>query len=262
MPRVQDIKNMWGIKGGFDPQRSDLWQADLNAVVNGLNLNDSLDFLEMLPLLPKYFPCAMTLPELKMRPEVYRRDSRPYNMPGFDEPCDPVRLSFVVDAYSASFTGSVIYRILDVWRKLCRAGRGAFGSESSITLNAQYTIEFRYPIYLYFCRGASLPPAYATGRYTSVTLPNRRTYQVTFDSPMSMQELQTQTQVLANRGELFANQTKSGLDATTILMLENAWLGGFKIADLSYDSARVLTVDATIYAENLFQISHGNQVYA
>ena len=38
-------------------------------------------------------------------------------------------------------------------------------------------------------------------------------------------------------------------------MLSNAWLGGWKLSDLSYGESKLVTVDATIYAEDLFQTS-------
>ena len=138
---------------------------------------------------------------------------------------------------------------------VCRAGRGALGSEAAIQLNDHYTIDFRYPVYLYFCRGASLPAAYSIGQYATISTPSGNSYQVTFDSPMSLQQLKTQTQVLADRGELFSNMTKSGLDISSVIMLENAWLGGFKVSDLNYEGSRVVTIESTIYAENIFQMT-------
>lgn len=264
MARVRDIKNRWGISGGEDPQRSDLWQVDLSDLINGLNQNPALpDDFDQLPDVPRYYPCAVSLPELRVKAEVYRRDSRSYQMPAWDDPLDAIRISFIMDASNTFFLqsqdqpSSLIYKVMDIWRMVCRAGRGALSAEQEIMLNENYQIEFRYPIYVYLCRGSALPPSSVTGQFTNVTTPSGSSYQATFDVPPDMQQARQQTQVLANRGDSF--QSQLGIEVSGILRLDNCWLSGFKVGDLTYDGAKVQTIDANIYAENLLLVSKPTQ---
>ena len=256
---MRDIKNQWGVQGGQNPQRADLWQADLASVITNLNRSDP--FNPQLQNLPRYVPCAVSLPELKIKPEPYRRDSRSYQMPSVDEPLDPVRISFIMDdggfinRQNNDISASEIYRVMDVWRRVSRAGRGALGSELFLVLDANYTVAFRFSIYLYLCRGNSLPSSATTG---GTTLNGGTTsQQATFDATARSNQLVSQVQVLQSRAAAL-DQTLVGLEVTNIFMLENAWLSGFKIGDLNYEAAKVLTLDATIYAENIFQFQRGS----
>lgn len=256
MPRVRDIKNEWGVQGGPNPQRSDLWQVDIEALVRGLNEQDT--FRPMLQTPRRYATAALGLPEMKVRAEPIRRDSRSYNMPSWDEPLDAIRLSFIMDDGGAiarsqdDLHESEIYKMLDVWRRLVRTGRGAVGVEPSARLNNDFSIIFRFPIYLYLCRGSSVPPVSATSQ-RPFTDPGSPSQQATFDSTTSSRSTTQQTRVAQN--DPLSVALVNGLQVSNIICLEECWLSSFKIGDLNYDQAKVLTIDAMVYAENIFRAS-------
>lgn len=257
MPRVRNIKNEWGVQGGPNPQRSDLWQADLENVIRNLNRSDP--YHPDLQILPRYVPCAVSLPSMKVKPEVYWRDSRPYQMPSMDEPLDGVRISFIMDD-GKNVAQSEVYRVLDSWRRLVRAGRGALGSERFLVLDQDYTLAFRFPIYLYLCRGhGPAPPASTVATESRFARPNTTTQNATFDATSALAPSAIQTRRLVEREEAFRQQLTAGLELTNIFMLENAWLADFKISDMSYDQAKVLTIDGTFFAENILQFEQGSQ---
>lgn len=264
MPRVQDIKNQWGVQGGPNPQRSDLWQVDLEPAINGLNRVDA--FKPQLLVLPRYVPSAIAFPELKVRPEPFRRDARSYNMPGQDEPVEAVRINFIMDD-GGSITRSTndvsqseVYRVLDVWRRVVRAGRGALGSEPFVILDENYSIQFRFPIYAYLCRGYSQPPiSSAISTQSRFFRPNTATQNATFDVPTALAPDAVQTRILLEREAAFNRQQTVGLEVSSIVMLENCWLSAFRITDLNYDQARIVTIEASIYPENIYQFQRGGQ---
>lgn len=262
MPRVQsDLKNQWGIKGGANPQRSDLWQVDLEPAITEINtLNATLNAATSQPLrvLPRYIPSSIALPELKVRAEAFRRDSKSYNMPSWDEPLEAVRITFVMDDGTMvvnrdSLGQSEVYRFLDAWRRLTRAGRGELGHESAILLSNDYKMAFRFPIYAYLLRGYAMPPV-AVGRQNQsrFTRPNSSTMTSTFDVPIALAPPEVRARVESNQAGFTA-----GLEITNVLHLENAWLGGFKVSDMNYEAARVMTIEANFYAENIFQFQSG-----
>ncbi len=260
MPRVQDIKNQWGVSGGPNPQRSDLWQVDLEPAISGINRADA--YHPQIQVLPRYVPSAIVLPELRIKAEPVRRDSRSYNMPSWDDPLDPVKISFVMDdgttlgrsLDSETIGQSEVYRMLDVWRRLTRAGRGSLGTELPLVLDENYQIVFRFPIYAYLCRGYAVPPiSMSLTTESRFFRPRTATQNATFDVPLDLAPSAVQTRVLQDREAAFKRQMTAGLEVTNVLMLENAWLGGFRVSDMTYDAAKVVTIDATFYAENIYQ---------
>jgi hypothetical protein len=179
-------------------------------------------------------------------------------MPSFDEPLEAVRINFVMDdggitnPSDATVSQSEIYRLLDAWRLVVRAGRGAVGSENFIRLNDSYTIVFRFPIYAYLCRGLSpSAQAQAVSANSQFSRPNSSTQDQTFDVPASLAPTGVRTR-------LQAAQAGIGLEITNIIQLERAWLSSFKVAELSYEQARVLTIEAMVYAENIYQYQRGS----
>jgi hypothetical protein len=153
--RIVQQKNPWaaqaGAGGGLDPQRSDLWTVDFKQVSDGL----SVVLEQNVPGIPTYFAQSLNFPEPKVRGEMYRRDSRPYNMPGFDEPLDPVRMTFILESPGPG-TSSRIYRFLDNWRQVVRAGRGAMSAAgASITLDENYRIDYAFNINVFLLAGTA-----------------------------------------------------------------------------------------------------------
>ena len=259
MARIKDIKNLWGVQGGINPQRTDLWQVDLSEALLGLdqlegfNANFDLD-------LPRYFVASITLPEQKIKAEEVPRDSRRYMMPSLDEPLDSFKISFIFDdtgpipSAEAEIRRSKVVKILDAWRTVVRAGRGAVGSGPSIPLNSHYSIEYQFPINVFFCRGYSQQIATTTTR-TGIVSVGDNNISKTFDfTDKDNNPTTVQTRVLASRADLFRQSMQNGLELSSALRFENAWLAGYKIGDLSYEGARALTIDATFYADNLHHL--------
>lgn len=148
MARIIEQRNVWGRTKGQEPQRLDLWALDMTSAVQ--QIAEQLGI--QLPDIPGYFAASVTVPELRVLPDVVRRDSRPYNMPGWDNQLDAVRVNFIVDANPES-DQSIIYQTLDAWRTLVRAGRGSMSSEMSVNLNQNYRVDYSFDIMVYLLRG-------------------------------------------------------------------------------------------------------------
>jgi hypothetical protein len=266
MSRIRsNIRNGWGSAGGADAQRADLWQVDLSSVIAGVRRAGGW----CPESIPPYFAASISLPELRVKPEVYRRDSRAYQMPSFDDPLDSVKIMFHLDDATLAtrdqnvVAKSMIYRVMDLWRKVVRAGRGALGAEDSIPLNANYTIEYAYPIYVYLLRGYGLPPTSFT--QTALAQKGQQTASGSIRASAGDRDLMfrdtnevsaTRTRVtesLSDRSELYSKQMEEGLYISGILYLEWAWLGGFKVGELAYNGNNIATLETTIYCENIFQ---------
>lgn len=247
--------NQWGKAGGENPQRNDLWQVDLGQVRYGLNANEDLS-IATVPNIPRYYHASVVLPEMKINTETIKRDSRSYNMPSWDAALEPIRMTFVVDdggkvlnSDSSEVAPSKIYTLLDAWRSVVRAGRGAVGNEPAMTLNAEYRIEYAFPVYIYLLKGQSLPWDSSHSQVQS-TPPGQKTFGSTFDGnggPVWSNALQTKQ--AANFTQLVTDQ--AGLDVSGVLCLENAWLAGFKLGELNYERTATLMLEATIYADNI-----------
>lgn len=268
MPRIRDIENVWGKTGGPNPQRSDLWQVELTDAISGIN--EALKWYARPWVnaddLPPYYIAAVTLPELKVRAEPVRRDSRAYNMPSWDEPLDAIKIVFIMDDGGVSRLNNDaklsagIIRLLSGWRALVRAGRGSVGLEKSAEMgdgsikvggfNDNYQLSYQWPIYVNLCRGGRIRAASST-RTASVPAINQG-YQSTFDGGADdVSKVRNQMQV-SSAG--FQAQISDGMELSTVFRLENAWLSGYRVSDLNYEGSRVLTVEATFYADNLCQV--------
>ncbi len=266
MARIRsNILNRWGVSGGADPQRADLWQVDLSSVIAGVRTSGAW----CPESIPPYFAASISLPELKVKSEVYRRDSRAYQMPGYDEPLDAVRISFHLDDATLAtrdqtvVSQSMVYRVLDLWRRMVRAGRGSMGAEPSIVLDDNYRVDYAFPIYVYLMRGYGLPPESLTQSSRirpGVSTPNGLVRVNVGDQDLMLrdtsEETVTRAQVtesLADSGQLFNSQMNQGLYISGILYLEWAWLSGFKLGELTYTGNNIATLEATIYCENILQ---------
>ncbi len=75
-------------------------------------------------------------------------------MPGFDEPCDAVKIVFILDSPGPE-TSSLIYRVLDQWRQVVRAGRGTMSKGNDILLDANYRIDYAFNINVFLLRGTA-----------------------------------------------------------------------------------------------------------
>jgi hypothetical protein len=274
---IQFQRNPWGAQagtGGEEPQRSDLWVVDMTSVLQGISTQLNI----ALAPIPSYFAQSISLPELRVKADQFRRDSRPYNMPVFDEPLDPVKITFILDAALPGYS-SRIYHVLDCWRKLVRAGRGGMSQETFIALNAAYRVDFQFNINVRLLRGgqAAINSALnqADALVQSVTptpsRPNIFTLQ-TDNTSTSQKQAPSSTQTAAEQQAQAANQQAQANASTALLLsnavqlssvdndlqyagaytLQNCWLGGFRISDLNYTTTQISTIEATIYAEDVF----------
>lgn len=213
------FKNPWGQKQGLDVQRADLWTVDLVHVCTHLSQLGSADSL------PGnndtiFYANAVSLPELKVNTQVYYRDTIPFNMPGFDDPVGPVRITFNLDTPTGG-SSSKIYALLEQWRSLVRTGRGNFADENEPkSLNGtaingvKYSPVFRFDIPLRYYRGVS--------------------------------EL--------DQISLNDDQDSSGtLIPSSIYNIKNGWLSSIQLSELSYSSGSTpATVTAQIYPEIIY----------
>ncbi len=236
MARIIDNQiNPWGKQQGPELQRSDLWVIDFNQALTGLaraaNSSDLMTSGLDTPFLPTklatYFAKSVALPDLKIRSEPIRRDARPYPMPSWDEPLEPVRIVFWLDAFGPGHTGvdpfrSDIYQMLNVWRAVVRAGRGSMSSEFAITLNGNYSIDYAFDVRVLMMRASSRP---------------------TLNSALNT----TNEQAVMN-----------DLEYSLQLRMVNCWLGAFRVSELDYEGAKIVQLDTTFYAEDIRQESQNN----
>lgn len=264
MARVKDIINQWGRQSGPNPQRSDLWQVDLSALITGLNTVQSGEEDGIfLPDMPRYFSASVSIPEQKIKAEPVRRDSCSYNMPGWDEPLEAFKFTFILDdggnqSSSATISGqSTLYTLFTIWRAVVRSGRGAVGNESSFVLNANYTLDYAYPIYIYLLKGQAPPGLSSLQAVIGANTSN--SYNTTFQDSNDEAAI-TRAQLQSTGSDFSSLAAQMGLDISGIYRLENAWLSSFKMADLSYEGAKVHTIEASIYADNLLQVWSGSSL--
>jgi len=297
VPRIiVEQKNLWGKAGGkVEPQRADLWQLGLVSVVNGINSFAYEDgALDVVPEIPAYFASSVTLPELRVKAEVYRRDSRSYQMPSWDDPLDAIRVVFLLDAGSDA-KASAIYRVLDAWRALVRAGRGSVSNGYStqnmtgapgsrfVALNSDYRSDYAFNIPVTLLKGA-VPKVNSTRSAQEAAFSNVGVAQKTssnfFNAQQRINEALKLTgsaadaarsdaatqraldsQRAASRSSVFNNTftansagddtVNNDLQVAGAYLLTNAWLAGFKVSELSYTSNALVTVEATLYAEDI-----------
>lgn len=287
MPRLinlADHKNLWGATtvAGLEPQRSDLWLVDLTQLVKGLKDQKLFERLGLADV-PTFFPQfvqSITLPELKMKPEVYRRDSIPFNMPSWDEPLDAVKITFILDTYTNP-NQSYVTSILQAWQAIVRAGRGDRSmlytdSNLVIPLNANFRYDYTFSIRIAQLRGGEAMTGGLTGeqiQQMNQQMVNNYVYtaaqedalQATIDgAPTSDVETAVTYAQMANPGAAIipirsTSEPARPLDRQPWLhvagnwLLKDAWLAGWKMSDLNYNDSKLVTVDATIYAEDLYE---------
>lgn len=167
--------NPWGTAKGLEPQRTDLWKLDFSAVFKGL-LNTEEDESPQSyrafgqdwqthatgvdPMggdasQARYYAISVALPELSVMPEVVKRDSRPYNVPGVDAPLGQIRVTFVHDSHATSGRSEIL-ALLNLWRAAVRAGRGEMSSEPAFLLNKRFRVNYGFDVPIHFLGGLPL----------------------------------------------------------------------------------------------------------
>jgi hypothetical protein len=276
---VQNQRNPWGAQaglGGEEAQRSDLWIVDLSSPLRGISAQLNVN----MPPIPSYFAQSVSLPELRVKADQFRRDSRPYNMPGFDDPPDPVKINFILDA-AEDGVSSRIYSVMDAWRSLVRAGRGAMSKESTVVLNENYRIDFQYNINLLLLKGgrakisqtAQSPTDALVIQQRATRLRNTNIFTIQTDNTNTLQKQTPEDQTEAQRQQAQANAQAAAAAASAALLvsnsvqlssvdndlqysgaytLQNAWLGSFRLSDLNYGTSVITMLEATFYCEDVY----------
>jgi hypothetical protein len=270
MPRVinlMDQRNLWGSSAsdsGLEPQRSDLWLVDMTSVVIGLNSQNAFSTLG-LPKVSQFFPQfvqSVSIPEDRIKPEAVRRDSVPYQMPSWDDPLDPLKITFVVDTSDVE-NGSKVLSVLKAWRTLARAGRGERSDVGTVLpLNQNFRYDFVFPLRVALLRGSLSSPeslgAENTAQMNRVMINQTDALKAQSDSTQQMfgstlgNRLNQKLVLLAQKMPRSALQV-CALEVASNWVFQNVWLGAWKLSDLSYTDSKLLTVEATLYAESFSQ---------
>jgi hypothetical protein len=202
-------KNIWGSSStqGLDQQRDDLWFVDFKVVADSLNFTLPTSWL---------YVKSLKLPDLDVTGEVFKRDSRPYYLPGYDKPVDVVTMSFY---YSIPQTGQIyppFYHLLYKWRARVRAGRGAISGESEEFISKSNNY------------GASLPSRWDLPcRFLRGNRPE-----------------ETTTEFNDNSTDMFTVSSSH--------TIKNAWLSSLGISELDTgSSAKGVEIKASFYCEDV-----------
>ena len=264
--------NLWGKQAdsglGLEPQRNDLYFVDFSSALKNVQRAANVSPV-LAPMLPQYVR-SVTLPELRTKPDVVRRDSIPYNMPSWDDPLDPIKITFLLDTNEQDDRSDVT-RFLDAWLALTRAGRGSrfqgyTAPQGHLLLNADYRVDFQFNVNLYLLRGANV----TVGGFVNDGRDDEQFKVFTAQANAAFRNLRKAAGAVQqgnpipdpNGDNSFETAvTYAQLDQgasveqdmviSTIYVLYNAWLGAYKISDLTYTESALVTVEATFYADSV-----------
>ena len=275
MSRVKQ-NNTWGSSGGPDAQRSDLWLVDFTEAIAGLNdqiqpsqssaSNSVSTELEAISSLEPHFIQSVRLPALKVKAETIMRDSRPYPMPGFDEPFGEIQITFLMESPTDGNT-SKVYRFLETWRAFVRAGRGSMGNEGRVPeLNSDYRIDFKFPVAITLLRGNLHPKMFLTEDdidvpqvdfYGGMAESNRYMLANSLKNLSFPEQQRRISQFVRDSGVDPAELMKNPLEACAAFNVDGMWLSGFKLTDLDYSRGNeLLKIEATFYADSISDLSN------
>jgi hypothetical protein len=285
MPRLKDAatqRNLWGASadsGGsaFEPQRVDLWTVDFTNAVNGINaffgqqvqFNDAGSGLVQPPKIPPIFPQyvqSVSIPENRLKPDVFRRESIPYQMPSWDDPLDPVKITFLMETASvddSSFAVSNTQLLMLRWMQLVRAGRGERSSGylaalpplSTVVLNDSFQAPYRFDVSVFLIRGKVIGAAAVSPQVLAqqnAIDQNTRVQQQKVRNALQMPDVELSASLPA-RGTPPVVQKPQFCELVSWqhIRLQQLWLAGFKISDLSYTQNGLVTIETTFYAESV-----------
>lgn len=273
-------RNPWGRSnddGGLNPHRTDLWYVDFSSAIKNLQA-----VAADVQSVPAYYVLSTTLPGYVIRAETYRRGSIPFQMPSWDEPVEPLTLTFLME----SVNPNRVIDFLTTWQAQTRAGRGerftngfaggqAFTQDGEtiinpnfgqVTLNDNYTIDFVYTFTVWLLQGATAP--------AQVEVQDTDTFQEQLALQRRQREAQdiwktsntaAQRNAVTTRADFSAAtsaarqklaQTPAWCQCERIFPIEvRAWLASFKIGDLTYKGTDLLTIEARFYPEYIEQQS-------
>jgi len=170
--------------------------------------------------------------------------------------------------------------VLQAWQAIVRAGRGdrsslysgsiKLGDVGFVPLNANFRWDYTFPIRVVQLRGGAAMEATLSREQVS-EMNQQMVYRSQQDSDFQDklqaalaagdQESAITYSNLANpEGNFnFQSAEQRPMDRQPWLqiagnwLLKECWLGGWKMSDHSYGESKLSTVDATIYAEDLYQ---------
>lgn len=263
--------NLWGKQAsegtGLDPQRNDLYFVDFTTAQKNVMAATGL---QLAPIIPQYVRSA-TLPELRTKAEPVRRDSIPFQMPSWDDPLDPVKIVFLYDTKGQNDSSDVA-RFLDAWLALTRAGRGSRAMGYSplgnwFKLNSDYRVDFQFNIQLYLLRGQNITVGGfavdgepSNAEWARITALANATYRndrkrmglIQQGNPVALPEDDISFETAVGYSGFDPGAAyEQDMVIHTIYVLKNAWLGAYKISDLSYTDSTLVTVEATFYVDSV-----------
>lgn len=257
MARIIDTQtNQWGRYQGADPQRSDLWVVDFTQALKGIKavlnstgqMSTGLAIPYVPPTLASYYAYSVALPDLKVKPDTFRRDARAYQMPSWDEPCDTVRMTFLLDCHrfnapNLSPYRSDIYQMLDTWRACVRAGRGSLSNEYAMTLDGNYRIDYAFDIQLSLLTGTI--PAVSAVRGIATANANPSIFGTGIGGLIAgINNAASAGQAALLNGDLIVSMQ---------YRLANCWLASFRLSELSYEGTKLVQLDTIFYSEDIQQ---------
>lgn len=165
---VIKAEKMWGVPGGMEAQRADLWVLDLEQVLAGISQSSIASKLAAELNLPiagttKYYARNVMLPELRIGEMQSNTFNTPKTYPGLDDPVGQVRVDFAIDAATfgaeAGSARSKIYDLIYAWRILSRVGRMPYSSADlwaplpASAISSSLGSTFKFDVKLYLLRG-------------------------------------------------------------------------------------------------------------
>lgn len=160
MPVV--FNNTWGIPGGLEAQRADLWQVDCRPILSVINnpggVMTSDYFRALVAGAPSSDGCKLTtqrlsLPELQVGARVVSDDVHRRNLPGYDEPTGITRLELIYGANLAG-TRQSVFNLFEAWRLLALAGQRIGGQIPLPLVSSAAKPAFRIDLPIELLRGS------------------------------------------------------------------------------------------------------------
>jgi len=217
------IKNPWTTAGSsYDVQRADMWSIDCKHICD-LVTTGYPDYVQRFAALSlaNFSERQVTFPIQKTAVSAYMRGNSPVNMPGYDEPLENTRITFVLNAGSVYTIGDAatvnqagsVYNLLYLWRQLVRQGRDEING-----------FDFQ------------------TGQLATTTIiPD---YRCDIDIALISDY---DTAIAEDDGVSHAS-------AYTYYRLKNAWIAGLQLDNLDQDSSKPVSVTADIPAEDVIPL--------
>jgi len=239
-----------------------LWSIDFLQAVDGMNTQLKGDGLvHNLEAfggdVESHYISAIKMPSMKVKADEVRRDSRPYMMPGFDEPLSEIGVTFVMDSPVDSTT-SKVYRFLEMWRAFVRAGRGAMGNERAILrLGKKFRVNFRFPVTISLLRGNAKPIIHNAANLSNMYYGSLESLEAEVEGLSLEQKNARLQQILANGGVFTKSYPVSNdLEQCALFQVEGMWLSGFKISDLDYTKGNEISrIEATFFADSVTDLN-------